>query len=96
MKSRHIPHGVFFTVNGQVHGQLPADYVTRQLKYDYLSGSILVSVDCTSMEGSVQEDFFMASRDRIRQNEVYDEIVEQLKDDLVHHEGLRMANAQAA
>jgi len=94
VKSRHVPHGIFFTVNGQVHGQLPTDYVNRQLKLDYLSGSILVSVDCTSMERSVQEDFFMASRDRIRQNEVYDEILETLKDDLVHHEGLRMANAQ--
>jgi len=94
VKSRHVPHGVFFTVNGQVHGQLPQDYVTRQLKFDYLSASILVSVDCTSMERSVQEDFFMASRDRIRQNEVYDEIVDKLKDDLVHHEGLRAANAQ--
>ena len=50
VKSRHVPHGVFFTVNGQVHGQLPQDYVTRQLKFDYLSASILVSVDCTSME----------------------------------------------
>lgn len=94
VKPKHVPHGVFFTVNGQVHGQLPADYVTRHLKYDYLSGTILVSVNCTSMERSVQEDFFMASRDRIRQNEVYDEILEKLKDDLVHHEGLRMANAQ--
>jgi hypothetical protein len=94
VKSRHVPHGIFFTVNGQVHGRLPQDFVSRQLKFDYLSSSILVSVDCTSMERSVQEDFFMASRDRIRQNEVYDEIVEKLKDDLIHHEGLRMANAQ--
>ena len=26
---RHVPHGVFFTVNGQVHGSLPSDFISR-------------------------------------------------------------------
>ncbi len=93
VRGRHIPHGVFFTVNGQVHGGLPADFVTRSLKFDYLKDHLLVSVDCTAMDATVREDFFMASRDRVRRNEYYEEIVEELADALRDHQGLRDLNA---
>lgn len=91
--ARHVPHGVFFTVNGQVHGSLPADFVSRYLKFDYLKDHLLVSIDCTAMNPTVREDFFMASRDRVRKNEVYDEVLEHLKDALRDHPGLRELNA---
>lgn len=90
---RHVPHGVFFAINGQVHGGLPADYIGRTLKFDYLRDHLLVSVDCTSMHPTVREDFFMASRDRVRKNDVYDEIVEHLTSELREHPGLRELNA---
>ncbi len=90
---RHVPHGVFFTVNGQVHGSLPSDFVSRHLKFDYLKDHLLVSIDCTSMDPSVREDFFMASRDRVRKNDVYDKVVDQLKETLKDHPGLRQLNA---
>lgn len=92
-KQRHLPHGVFFTVNGQVHGSLPADFVSRRLKRDYLKDHLLVSVDCTEMDAAVREDFFLASRDRVRKNEIYEEIVEELADALGEHQGLRDLNA---
>jgi hypothetical protein len=90
---RHVPHGVFFTVNGQVHGGLPSDFISRHLKFDYLKDHLLVSIDCTAMDPTVREDFFMASRDRVRKNEVYEEVVERLKDELRDHAGLRQLNA---
>lgn len=90
---RHFPHGVFFTVNGQVHGQLGANFISTSLKFDYLSQYMLVSIDCTAMNPQVREDFFMASRDRLRRNEVYDEIQQHLKEDLKSHPGLRAHNA---
>jgi hypothetical protein len=90
---RHVPHGIFFTVNGQVHGSLPSDFISRQLKFDYLKDYLLVSVDCTSMDPTVREDFFMASRDRVRKNEAYEEVVDHLKEDLKDHAGLRLLNA---
>jgi len=90
---RHVPHGVFFTVNGQVHGTLPNDFITRQLKFDYLRDHLLVSVDCTLMEDAVREDFFMSSRDRTRKNEVYYELLEKLREALRDHPGLRELNA---
>lgn len=90
---RHFPHGVYFTVNGQVHGQLPINFISTQLKFDYLSDYLLISIDCTSMNPQVREDFFMASRDRLRRNEAYDEIYHQLKEELKSHPGLRTFNA---
>ena len=93
VKPRHVPHGVFFNMNGQVHGGLPADFVARQLKFDYLKDHLLVSIDCTGMDQTVREDFFMASRDRVRKNEVYNEVVAHLKQALREHAGLRQLNA---
>jgi len=90
---KHFPKGVFFTINGQVHGDLPANFVSHSLKFEYLRNHLLVSVDCTEMESAVREDFFMASRDRVRKNEVYHEILDQLKDALREHQGLRDLNA---
>jgi hypothetical protein len=45
------------------------------------------------MDPTVREDFFMASRDRVRKNEVYDEVVERLVDVLRDHPGLKQLNA---
>jgi hypothetical protein len=92
---KRVPHGVLFLLNGQVHGDLPADFISRRLKFDYLtgkSGPLLVTVDCTSMDERVREDFFMASRDRIRKNEVYNALEKQLTDVLRNHPGLQELN----
>lgn len=94
-KKRHVPYGIFFIVNGQVHGELSKDFISRKLKFDYLKdefGPLLVSVDCTSMNERVREDFFMASRDRIRKNEVYNEIEDKLAEALRNHPGLQEIN----
>lgn len=91
--SREFPHGVFFTLNGQVHGELPANFVSNALKFDLLSGYLMVSVECTYMSPDVREALMMASRDRIRRNEVYDEIHEALQSELKEHPGLRQHNA---
>lgn len=91
--ARRLPHGIFFTLNGQVHGALPPNYIKTNLKFDFLSSYLLISVECSSMDAQVREDFFMASRDRIRQNEIYDEIVRQLKEELLSHPGLRLHDA---
>ena len=90
---RHVPHGVFFTLNGQRHGSLPNDFTRGRLKFDYLSRHLLVSVDCTQMEESTREDFFMASRDRIRENEAFGKVVSQLEEELRSHPGLKALNA---
>ncbi len=92
-KERNFPHGVYFTLNGQVHGDLPANFVSTTLRFDYLARHLLVSVDCTQMDQAVREDFLMASRDRVRRNEAYDAICANLRDELREHTALRMHNA---
>lgn len=92
--ARNFPHGVYFTLNGQVHGDLPANFISSTLKFDYLSKTLLVSVDCTEMDHAVREDFLMASRDRVRRNEAYDLIYSTLREELREHPGLREHNAQ--
>jgi hypothetical protein len=93
-RDRSLPRGVHFVVNGQVHGSLPSDYVTRRLKFDYLGGDgpLYVLVDCTGMQDDVREDFFMASRDRVRRNKTYSSIEERLTQELRDHPGLQALN----
>ena len=93
VNTRNIPTGVFFLVNGQVHGQFGGEFISRQLKFDYIRNDILVSVDCTGIDRSVAEDLFMASRDRLRKNEHYDVIREALAQELGNHQGLKDLNA---
>jgi hypothetical protein len=93
LSARHLPKGVVFTVNGQVHGELPSDFVSRRLEFEYIASHVLVSVDCTSMRTRVREDFFPAARDRIRRNETYHAIVKALTADLKNHPGLKALNA---
>lgn len=90
---RHVPKGVFFLVNGQVHGTLSGDFVSSRIKLDYIREHLLVGVDCTDIERSVSEDLFMASRDRLRRNDHYDEIRDTLARELANHQGLKALNA---
>lgn len=93
VEPRHVPHGIFFTLNGQVHGSLSSDFVSRRLKFDYLGRYLLVSIDCTTMDALIREDFFMGSRDRIRQNDILQQIENAFEDELKNHPGLRELNA---
>ncbi len=90
---RHIPHGIFFTLNGQRHGGLADSFVRSQLKFEYINKYLLVSVDCTLMDEGVREDFFMTSRDRLRNNEVLQKVVSHLQKELRDHPGLKALNA---
>ncbi|MGD0272659.1 MAG: hypothetical protein ABSB96_02890 [Gaiellaceae bacterium] len=90
---RRTPKGIFYTINGQVHGRAPADFVTRRLRYEYLKDALFVSVDCTHMRQDVREDFFMPSRDRVRKNEVSDLVLLELEKGLRDHPGLAALNA---
>ena len=93
VEPRRVPHGVFLTLNGQVHGAFPADYIGRKLEFEWIRNHLLVSVDCTNLRKRELEDLFPAGRDRVRQNDTYDRIVAELTAELKAHPGLRALNA---
>ena len=71
---------VVFTVNGQMHGSLPTDFFRRtSVGMSYLADSLLVLVDCSDIDGRMREDLFMTSRDRLRDNPLYEKLVRNLE-----------------
>ncbi|PZO26577.1 MAG: hypothetical protein DCF13_13605 [Flavobacteriaceae bacterium] len=57
---------VMFSINGQVHGNYTAEFITRTLKFNLLKDYLLIHVDCTDMNPDFREELFMASRDRLK------------------------------
>ncbi len=75
---------VVFTINGQVHDHLSNSFITSAVKLPYLSGSLLINIDCTKIPVSTREELFMSSRDRMRGGSLSqgfkDEIAKELHD----------------
>ena len=94
LDSTHLTSGVYFLRNGQVHGELPADFVSRTLGFDYIKDHLLVAVDCSQLNPNAREDFFMASRDRVRKDESYAAVRSALVKELKEHPGLRATNSE--
>jgi hypothetical protein len=77
---RTARHGVILSINGQAHASLPIDFFRRQsVGMSYLADSLLVTVDCTGIEGEAREDLFMNSRDRLRDNAIAARLVDELE-----------------
>lgn len=93
-KGKEYPAGVFFTVNGQLHGRLGADFISRRTKFDYVADSTIVRLDCSSLPSRIREDVFLASRDRMRDCEERKALEDYLVDHLKEHPGLRELNAR--
>jgi len=60
---------VLFSMNGQIHGNYTAEFITRSLKFPLLKDHILIHVDCSNTRTEVRNELFMASRDRLKDGE---------------------------
>jgi hypothetical protein len=80
-RTTRIPHGVIFTVNGQVHHREASDFIKERLLYGSLSKHMLVAVDCTNMLPTAHAGFFTTSRDRTVDANYKKIII----DELIHH-----------
>ncbi len=60
---------VVFSMNGQVHGHLTSEFITRSLKFPLLKDHLLIHIDCTGIRTTVRNELFMASRDRLKGGE---------------------------
>ena len=88
------PAGIFFTVNGQLHGELGKGFISRKTKLDYVADTMIVVVDCTGLPQRIREDLFMASRDRMRQCDEGDDLEEAIVEYIKEHPGIRELNAR--
>ncbi len=90
---RNVPTGVFFLVNGQVHGDCGSDFIARRTDHSYIEKHIFVAVDCTETDRDFHEDTFMPSRDRLRDNEHTKYMKKHIADEIKDHPGLKEINA---
>ena len=94
MTDKKYQPGVFFNVNGQMHGELRADFISRETKLDYINESMIIQADCTGLPARIREDLFLSSRDRMRQCDERYLLEDAIADYLKEHPGLRELNAR--
>lgn len=92
-KKDRYPSGIFFVMNGQLHGEESHSYISRKTNLAYVASSMIVIVDCTDLPSRVREDLFMASRDRMRQIDEKLAIEEAIIDYIKDHPGIKKLNA---
>jgi len=92
-KKDRYPAGIFFVMNGQLHGEEGHNYISRKTNLAYVAGSMIAIVDCTDLPSRVREDLFMASRDRMRQIDEKVAIEDEIIDFIKNHPGIKELNA---
>ena len=75
---------VIYTLNGQTQGTEGKSFISQDLGFRNLREYMLVSVDCSQLAASVRQDLFMASRDRLKQGDYYEELSGAIIDLLKH------------
>lgn len=93
-EKRRIPHGVVFTVNGQVHASLPSNFISSRAKLNTIAPYTLAVVNCNDLEPEAAEDLFPSSRDRYRHGEIYEKVEQRVTELLREHRGLKELNAR--
>lgn len=90
--------GVVFTVNGQAHAFIKANFFARKkVGLQRLASDLLVYVDCSSLSPTELEDAFMSSRDRLVDDNAFAKEIEKRLEEALHdHEGLRELKARRA
>ena len=87
---RSSDFGLVFTLNNQTHAKQPWQFYHRQeVGMGFLSNSLLVNVDCSGLIPRVRDDLFMASRDRIADNEFSKRLLQEIADAISSNPKLR-------
>ena len=83
--------GIVFTVNGQTHADLKANFFGRKaVGLQRLAKDLLIVVDCSTMDANERDDLFMSSRDRMSEKSpLFSELEKSLEVALRDHPGLR-------
>lgn len=83
--------GVLFVLGGQTHAAESDRFFRRKdVGMSYLAPSLLVILECSRLAGRTIEDLFMNSRDRLADEELAHEILDELADVIRTQPGLRL------
>ncbi len=80
---------VIYTLNGQTQGTEGKTFISQELGFRNLREYMLISVDCSQIGTTARQELFMASRDRLKQGEYYNELKATLIDILKHDQHIR-------
>lgn len=83
---------LIFTLNGQVHGSRPRQFVSKDLGLGMLRDSLLINVDCTHLEPRFRQDIFMGNRCILREGRKLESLLQIIKDSIKECDTLRELN----
>ena len=71
--------GLIYTLNNQTQGKHSSlFFIRKEVGMSRISNSLLVVIDCTALPADVRDDIFMASRDRIADNQLSQNILKEV------------------
>lgn len=89
---------IFFTLDGQNHGELPRMFLTTSEYAGLFSVGrwMIVQIKCDDLHPRVKGDLFISSRERVKDTPWYRMIVNELVRRLKHHKRLNELNTEMA
>ena len=83
-------HGLIFTLNSQTQAKYSSYFFNRaEVGMRMLADSLLVEIDCSQLSPLARDDLFMASRDRIANNEFSRILLQEISRMLHEHRRLK-------
>jgi hypothetical protein len=85
--------GLRALINGQSHAKRDASFFrTKAVDKEHISGSMLVTLDCTELGQESRNALFMSNRETFREDPLLLELFKKLQKELHDHEGLTALN----
>jgi hypothetical protein len=89
----HPQTGLRALINGQSHARRDAQFFrTKAVDKEHIAGSMLVTLDCTTLGQDSRNALFMSNRETFREDPLLSELLKKLQKELRDHEGLIALN----
>jgi hypothetical protein len=93
-KDEDVPQaGLRALINGQAHARRDTQFFrTDKVDLEHIAGSMLVTLDCSSLDQQSRNDLFMSNRETFRDRVFLPELLKSVQKELHDHEGLQALN----
>jgi len=85
---------LIFTLNGQVHGFEGQTFISKDLGFNLLKNSVLISVDCNYLPVDVMQEIFMSNRTHIKQGKLTESFRSEIINIIKRDKTLKKINEQ--